>query len=158
LQYEQVGAEPPLSAKTLIEREYPHAPLIGVGALILDHDRIVLARRGKEPSCGEWSIPGGLVHLGETLQEAVAREALEETGLQVEPQHLVELLERIFPDENGRVRYHYVLADFSCKVVGGNLKAGSDASEVAWAEGSRLEDFNLAPITLKVIRKAMEMR
>lgn len=147
-----------MSAETPIAREYPQAPLIGVGALILDGDRIVLARRGKEPSCGEWSIPGGLVHLGETLQEAVAREALEETGLEVEPQDLMELLERIFPDENGRIRYHYVLADFSCKVVGGSLKAGSDASEVTWAEASGLEDFNLAPITLKVIRKALEMR
>lgn len=146
-----------MARETFVKREYPDAPLIGVGALILDGDRIVLARRGKEPSCGEWSIPGGLVHLGETLQEAVTREALEETGLQVEPQRLVELLERIFPDENGRIRYHYVLADFSCKVVGGSLKAGSDASEVAWAEASGLEDFNLAPITLKVIRKALDM-
>ncbi len=146
-----------MARETFVKREYPPAPLIGVGALILDDDRIVLARRGKEPSCGEWSIPGGLVHLGETLQEAVVREAFEETGLEVEPQDLVELLERIFPDENGRIRYHYVLADFSCKVVGGSLKAGSDASEVAWAEASRLEDFNLAPITLKVIRKALDM-
>jgi 8-oxo-dGTP diphosphatase len=147
-----------LAAETPIEREYPHAPLIGVGALILDGDRIVLARRGKEPSCGEWSIPGGLVHLGETLQEAVVREAMEETGLQVEPQHLIELLERIFPDENGRIQYHYVLADFSCKVVGGKLEAGSDASEVMWADACRLEDFNLAPITLKVIRKALKLK
>jgi 8-oxo-dGTP diphosphatase len=146
-----------LARETVVKREYPDTPLIGVGALIVDGDRIVLARRGKEPSCGEWSIPGGLVHLGETLQEAVAREALEETGLRVEPQRLVELLERIFPGENGRIQYHYVLADFLCKVVGGSLKAGSDASEVAWAEASGLEDFNLAPITLKVIRKALDM-
>jgi len=93
-------------------REYPRFPLVGVGALIVDDRRIVLIRRAKPPSVGEWSIPGGLVHVGETLVEAVKREAFEETGLEVEPLGLVELLERIFPDDRGRVRHHYVLADY----------------------------------------------
>lgn len=141
-----------------VSREYPDTPLIGVGAIIMDGDRVVLARRGRQPSAGEWSIPGGLVHVGETLMEAVIREAFEETGLHVEPKDLVELLERIFPDREGRIRYHYVLADYLCFAVGGTLKEGSDATEVAWAEASRLEDFNLAPITLQVIRKALKLK
>lgn len=144
--------------RTDIKREYPNAPLIGVGAVILDGNRVVLARRGNQPSAGDWSIPGGLVHLGETLTEAVIREAFEETGLQVEPLKLVELLERIFPDENGKIRHHYVLADYSCRVAGGTLHAGSDATEVTWADASTLEDFNLAPAALRVIRKALKMK
>jgi 8-oxo-dGTP diphosphatase len=141
-----------------IRREYPVAPLVGVGALIIDGGRIVLVRRGKPPAQGEWSIPGGLVQLGETLNEAVAREALEETGLEVRPEVMVELLERIFPDEQGRTRYHYVLADFSCRVIGGTLLAGSDAAEARWACREDLERFNLAPITMKVIVKAFDQQ
>ncbi len=141
-----------------IQREYPAAPLIGVGALIIDGGRIVLVRRANPPAEGEWSIPGGLVHLGETLNEAVVREAREETGLEVRPEFLVELLERIFPDEQSRTRYHYVLADFSCQVTGGMLLAGSDAAEARWVGREDLESFNLAPITMKVILKAFDQR
>ncbi len=141
-----------------VKREYPDAPLIGVGAIILDGDHVVLARRGNQPSAGDWSIPGGLVHLGETLIEAVIREALEESGLHVKPLFLVELLERIFPDEAGRIRHHYVLADYCCAIMGGNIEAGSDATEVVRADTSMLQDFNLAPVTLRVIRKALKMR
>jgi 8-oxo-dGTP diphosphatase len=139
-------------------REYPASPLMGVGALIVDEGRIVLVRRAKPPAEGEWSIPGGLVHLGETLNEAVAREAHEETGLEVQPETLVELLERIFPDEQGRIRYHYVLADFCCRVMGGTLLAGSDAAEARWVYREDLKRFNLAPITMKVILKALDQR
>ncbi len=102
-----------------IPREYPASPLVGVGALITDQSRIVLIRRGMPPAAGEWSIPGGLVRLGETLRDAVVREAREETALCVEPWALVELVERIFTDEQGRISYHYVLADYACRVVGG---------------------------------------
>jgi 8-oxo-dGTP diphosphatase len=139
-----------------IEREYPLAPLVGVGAIITDGDRAVLARRAKAPALGEWSIPGGLVHVGETLEEAVIREALEETGLNVEPTELVELLERIFRDDQGRVQYHYVIADYHCTVINGVLSAGSDAAEVRWAERAELLEMEIAPITLRVILKAMD--
>jgi ADP-ribose pyrophosphatase YjhB (NUDIX family) len=137
-------------------RRYPATPLVGVGALIVQDSRIVLIRRAKPPSAGEWSIPGGLVRLGETLLQAVAREALEETGLQVEPVSLVELLERIFPDKEGRIRHHYVLADFLCRVTGGTLHAGSDASEACWADESSLDEFGLPGITLQVVAKALQ--
>ena len=139
-----------------ISREYPAAPLVGVGALIIHGGSIVLIRRGKPPAEGEWSIPGGLVRLGETIDEAVTREAFEETGLHVRPEVLVELLERIFPDEQGRVRYHYVLADYSCRVIEGALSAGSDATEARWVRREDLESFNLAPVTMRVVVKALD--
>lgn len=137
-------------------REYPSNPLVGVGALIVDDDRIVLVRRGKEPSRGQWTIPGGLVEVGETLKDAVVREALEETGLVVEPRFLVELLERIFPDEKGRIRFHYVLADYLCTRVAGTLTAGSDATDAVWVDRSDLHAYELAPVTLRVIREALD--
>lgn len=137
-------------------REYPPVPLVGVGALIIKDGRVIVVRRGKPPSVGEWSIPGGLVEVGETLREAVAREVFEETGLMVEPGELLEVLERIFPDGEGRIRYHYVLADYLCTVTGGEPTAGSDVLEVAWANQNQLEALNLAEVTMRVIRKAFE--
>lgn len=138
-------------------REYPRRPLVGVGALIADSGRIVLVRRGSLPSLGEWSIPGGLVKVGETLKDAVIREAFEETGLQVEPYDLVELLERIFHDQDGRVKYHYVLADYLCRAVGGELIAGSDVTDAAWVDREQLPELGLAPVTLRVVLKALDL-
>ncbi|MEJ2719096.1 MAG: NUDIX hydrolase [Deltaproteobacteria bacterium] len=138
------------------DREYPSRPLVGVGALIVDSGRIVLVRRGSFPSRGEWSIPGGLVKVGETLKEAVAREAFEETGLRVEPQDLVELLERIFHDREGRIQYHYVLADYRCRVAGGELAAASDATDAAWIDREQLPQLGLAEVTLRVVLKALD--
>jgi ADP-ribose pyrophosphatase YjhB (NUDIX family) len=159
-------------------REYPVAPIIGVGAVVLDGERVLLVKRAHPPMQGEWSLPGGALELGETLAAGCAREVQEETGLQVEVISLIELVDRIvsgddenvgLPDcENARaadkdqvkVRYHYVLADYYCRVNGGNLRAASDASEVAWVSLERLEagDPPIADFTLTVIRKAKELR
>lgn len=139
-----------------MQREYPPTPLVGVGALIVNNGKIVLVRRRKEPAQGEWSIPGGLVNVGETLKEAVIREVFEETGLDVEPKALVELLERIFPDDDGRIRYHYVLADYLCSVVGGALIAGSDATDAVWADRSELNWYALPAVTMRVILNALD--
>ena len=139
----------------MISREYPDFPLVGVGAIIYQDNQVMLVRRGKEPAKGEWSIPGGLVDVGETLRDAVIREALEETGLEVEPIELVELLERVFRDDLGRVKYHYVLADFLCRVKKGNLLAGSDALDAKWFHPDELPSLNLAEITLQVILKGL---
>ncbi len=140
-----------------IGREYPSVPLVGVGAVITDGDRVILIRRGSPPGVGEWSIPGGLVQVGETLTQAVIREAHEETELHVEPQGLVELLERIFPDGDGRIRYHYVLADYWCTVTGGKLKAGTDALDAQWVSRSDLAGYKPASVTESVILKALDM-
>jgi 8-oxo-dGTP diphosphatase len=141
-----------------LSRKYPAHPLVGVGAIIIVEDRIALVRRGKQPSKGEWSIPGGLVKVGETLSDAVIRVTLEETGLHVRPLDLVELLERIFRDQQGRVRYHYILADYLCSVAGGDLSAGSDAAEAGWFKRHELARLNLAPVTLRIIFKALGIK
>lgn len=142
-----------------MRREYPEAPIIGVGAVVIDGTKVLLVRRGQEPLKGEWSLPGGALELGETLQQGVVREVLEETGLIVVPGGIIEILDRITPDEaSGRVRYHYVLIDFVCHVSGGALRSASDAEEVRWVERDQLQNgYRLAPVTLVVIEKAFRL-
>ena len=142
-----------------MRREYPEAPIVGVGAVVIDGTKVLLVRRGQEPLKGEWSLPGGALELGETLQQGVVREVLEETGLIVVPGGIIEILDRITPDEtSGRVRYHYVLIDFVCHVAGGALCSASDAEEVRWVERDQLQNgFRLAPVTMVVIEKAFRL-
>jgi 8-oxo-dGTP diphosphatase len=137
----------------MLQREFPAAPLIGVGAVIVQQDRVLLVKRATEPARGRWSIPGGLIDVGETLAEAVIREVREETGLDVEPLQLVELLDRIYRDGD-RVRYHYVIADYLCRVVGGTLHAASDADAARWVERDEWNSQSvliLDPTTVRVI-------
>ncbi len=134
-------------------REYPAMPLLGVGAVVVHEGRVLLVRRGREPLKGQWSLPGGLLEVGESLVEGVIREVGEETGLQVAPIELIELLDRIHREGN-RVRYHYVIADYLCRVTGGNLQAASDADEARWverAEWNSLSALILDPVTVRVI-------
>jgi 8-oxo-dGTP diphosphatase len=136
-----------------MQREFPDAPLVGVGAVVVDQGRVLLVQRGTEPLRGQWSLPGGLVECGESLSNAVAREVREETGLNVEPVELIELLDRIYR-EGERVRYHYVIADYLCRVAGGELRAGSDAAQVRWVERTEWNShsaLNLDPVTVRVI-------
>ena len=140
----------------MLQREFPVAPLLGVGAVIVDQSRVLVVRRGTEPMRGRWTIPGGLIEIGETLTEAVVRETREETGLEVEPVQLVELLDRIHR-EDGRVRYHYVIADYLCRVVGGRLAAASDADAVQWVERSQWNSHSALafdPVTVRVLEAA----
>lgn len=143
-----------------MRREYPEAPIAGVGAVIVrDHPdgrkQVLLIRRAHEPLKGEWSLPGGAVELGETLHAAICREVLEETGLIVEPIDTLLALDRIARDDAGRVRYHYVLVDFLCRVVGGSLACATDALDARWATADDLD--GLTPLTLEVIHKALKM-
>ena len=142
-----------------MRREYPEAPIVGVGAVVIDGTKVLLVRRGQEPLKGEWSLPGGALELGETLQQGVVREVLEETGLIVVPGGIIEILDRIVPDEaSGRVLYNYVLIDFVCHVSGGALCSASDAEEVRWVERNQLQNgFRLAPVTMAVIEKAFRL-
>lgn len=137
-----------------MKREYPERPLVGVGAVIVEGGRAVLVRRASEPMAGEWSIPGGLLELGETMRAGAEREALEETGLQVEAGEVLGVLDRILPDADGQPRYHYVLIDFLCRRVAGELRAGGDAAEVRWVSESELAGLGVAEAAIRVICKA----
>jgi ADP-ribose pyrophosphatase YjhB (NUDIX family) len=137
-------------------REYPDRPIVGVGAVIVDASggRVVLVRRGNPPLLGEWSLPGGVVELGETLRAAAEREAQEETGLIVKAGEVLEVLDRIIPGKDGAVQYHYVLIDFLCRHESGELRAGGDAVDAAWAKESELPKYKLEEIAVEVVRKA----
>ncbi|HUO16600.1 MAG TPA: NUDIX hydrolase [Verrucomicrobiae bacterium] len=139
-----------------MKREFPELPLVGVGAIILEDNRVLLVKRAHPPIQGQWSIPGGVLEVGELVREAAVREAREETGLIVEPGELLGVFDRVLRDAEKRVQYHYVLIDFLCKAVGGELRAASDAAEVRWFRRAELPELNLAKDTLEVIEKAFE--
>jgi ADP-ribose pyrophosphatase YjhB (NUDIX family) len=139
-----------------MKREYPETPLVGVGAIIIEDDRVVLVKRGRAPLQGTWSIPGGVLEVGETLRKAAIREAYEETGLTIEPGELLGVFERVVPDEQGRMKYHYVLIDFLCWPKAGQLAAGDDAEDVRWFRRDELAALDLARETEEVILKGFE--
>ena len=138
-------------------RTYPERPIVGVGAVILDGERVLLIRRAHEPLKGQWSLPGGVVDVGETLQAAVAREVREETCLQVEVGPLVEAIDRIAFDQAGRVAHHYVIIDYRCRVVGGALTCASDADAAEWTSIADLNRFHVTSTAVDVIRKAASL-
>ena len=139
-----------------MQREFPEQPLVGVGAIIIEGARVVLVKRAHPPIQGQWSIPGGALEVGELVRDAAIREAREETGLIVEPGELLGVYDRVLRHSDGRVQYHYVLVDFLCRAVGGELKAAGDAAEARWFAPEELPALNLAEDTQEVIRKGFE--
>jgi 8-oxo-dGTP diphosphatase len=139
-----------------MKREFPELPLVGVGAIIIKDGRVVLVKRAHPPIQGQWSIPGGVLEVGEFVREAAIREAREETGLTVEPGELLGVYDRILRDDQKRVQYHYLLVDFLCRPVGGQLQAATDAAEVRWFTREQLPALNLAEDTFEVIGKGFE--
>ena len=129
--------------------------MIGVGAFIVENGRVVVIKRGKAPLLGEWSIPGGMLELGETLRQGAEREALEETGLVVRATELLGVFDRIVPDEEGNIVYHYVLIDFLCQRLSGELRAGADAADARWFTPEEIEKLPLALDTAQVIQAAL---
>jgi 8-oxo-dGTP diphosphatase len=134
-------------------RRHPKRPIVGVGAVVFDEDRVLLVRRGREPLKGEWSLPGGAVEVGESLETAVAREVLEETALQVEVGPVIEVLDRIHHAADGRVEYHFVIVDYLCRVRGGLVKSGTDAADARWVPLTDLPSYHLTTTAQAVIEK-----
>lgn len=135
-------------------KPYPERPVVGVGAVVLDGNHVLLIKRGHEPLKGQWSLPGGGVEIGETLEAAIAREVQEETGLDVEVGPIVEVLDRITRDAGGKVEHHFVLVDFVCRATGGVLAGASDADAAEWVALEQLTAYGVAAVTARVIQKA----
>ena len=145
-------------------REYPDKPVVGIGGVVIEDGRTLLIRRGSEPLRGQWSIPGGTLELGESLQAGVARELLEETGLEVRVLDLIEVFDRIFPSQSSDdgspargPKFHYVIVDYLCERISGEARAGSDVTDVAFATEDELANYHLTKIASRVIRKAFAM-
>jgi ADP-ribose pyrophosphatase YjhB (NUDIX family) len=145
-------------------REYPERPVVGVGGVIIENGRALLIRRGSEPLRGEWSIPGGTLELGESLQEGVARELREETGLDVRVLELIEVFDRIFPGDSPpqarakpHPRFHFVIVDYLCERISGEPRAGSDVTDVAFATEDELEKFHLTETATRVLKRGFAM-
>lgn len=130
--------------------------MLGVGAIIVQDERVLMVERGKEPLKGWWSLPGGLVETGELLEDALRREVREETGLEVEIVHRIEIFERIMRDEAGKAEYHYVLIDYICRPTGGVMKAADDAAGARWVTEAELDGMTITEGTADVIRKGLE--
>ncbi len=143
---------------TRASRVYPDRPFVGVGAVVLAAQDIVLVKRRFEPLADEWSLPGGALELGETMTIGVAREIREETSLQVEVGPVIDVLDRIVRDDTGQVQYHYVLVDFLCRVVGGTLAPGSDVSQAVLAAPNALEEYRLTNKAHAVITRGLAMQ
>jgi mutator protein MutT len=127
----------------LVKRLYPKQPVVGVGAVIIQNGKILLEKRKSEPGRGKWSIPGGLVELGESISQTVVREVAEETGLEVCEPELIDVVDNVVMDDDGEVKYHFVIIDFFVKLKGGNAKASSDAEELQWVPLSEVEKYDL---------------
>ena len=138
-------------------REYPNLPRVGVGAVVLDAGRVLLVRRGKAPLAGKWSLPGGLVELGETTREAVRREIAEECGLTIRVGEVAGILDRVVRDAAGRVRYHWVLVDYVAFVESGTVCAASDADEAQWVEVDAVERLDTTDGLMDMIRRALAL-
>jgi 8-oxo-dGTP diphosphatase len=138
-------------------RAFPDRPIVGVGAVIIAEDRVLLVKRAHEPLKGEWSLPGGAVEVGEMLHDAVVREVREETGLDVQVGPVVEVLDRVHRTADGRVEYHFVVIDYLCTLTGGTLANNSDAADARWVPVDELTPFALTPLAAAVIAKALEL-
>jgi ADP-ribose pyrophosphatase YjhB (NUDIX family) len=126
-----------------LKRLYPDQPIVGIGIVIIKDGEIALIKRGNQPALGKWTVPGGIVEIGESLEAAVVREAKEETCLTVEAPHLLGVVDQIDRDEEGKIKYHYVILDYLVHVVDGAIAAASDAAELRWVKLNEVEDYDL---------------
>jgi 8-oxo-dGTP diphosphatase len=141
-----------------MKREYPDRPMVGIGAIIIEDSRVLLIKRGHPPLMGEWSIPGGMLELAETVRQAAIREAREETGLTVDAEELLGVFDRVIRDDQGRVQYHYVLIDFLCRRTAGEARAAGDADDARWFTLEEAAELPLANDTAEVIRRGFKLQ
>ena len=139
-----------------MKKEYPKHPIVGVGAIIIQNGKILIVRRGSEPGKGKWSVPGGLVELGETVEQTVVREVKEECGLDVEVDRLIDVVDSMTFDGNGKLKYHFVILDFFVKLKGGELKPGDDAKEALWVPVEEVEKYDLTKTFRDFLKRNME--
>ena len=137
-------------------RQYPTRPIPGVAGVTIDGNRVLLSIRGKAPSVGKWGLPGGAVEIGETVREAVVREILEETGVTVKPVKLITVFDSIHRDENDGVRYHYILFEYLCEYVSGEVTPSSDAPDARWVEFKDLDFIDIMPSTKRFLLKVLK--
>jgi 8-oxo-dGTP diphosphatase len=141
-----------------VSREYPDHPRVGVGAVVLHGDRVLLVKRGTAPALGKWSLPGGLVNLGETTRAAVVREVAEECGLTITVADVAGVVDRVIRDADGRVKYHYVLVDYLAHPESTRVRSGSDAAEARWVEIDRVAELDVTEGLVDMIRRAQTLR
>ena len=139
------------------QRLYPARPIVGVGAVVVEDAHVLLIKRKYEPLALRWSLPGGALEVGEPLELGVARELAEETGLVVRVGPVIEVFDRILRDDDGRVKYHFVLVDYLCVPIGGSLQAGDDVSEAVWVHFDGLAPYQLTDKALEIISRAKGM-
>ncbi|RLI21545.1 hypothetical protein DRO54_03440 [Candidatus Bathyarchaeota archaeon] len=139
-----------------MKKEYPKHPMIGVGAIIIQNGKILIVRRGSEPGKGKWSVPGGLVELGETVEQTVVREVKEECGLDVEVDELIDVVDSMTFDENGKLKYHFVILDFFVKIKGGELRPGNDAKGALWVPLEEVEKYDLTKTFREFLKRNMD--
>ncbi|MCD6241607.1 NUDIX hydrolase [Candidatus Bathyarchaeota archaeon] len=140
-----------------MKKEYPKHPMVGVGAIIVRNGKILIVKRKSEPGKGRWSVPGGLVELGETVGQTVVREVKEECNLNVEVDRLIDVVDSLTKDEEGNIKYHFVILDFFVKLKGGELKAGDDAEEARWVPLEEVEKYNLTKTFREFLKRNMEI-
>jgi ADP-ribose pyrophosphatase YjhB (NUDIX family) len=138
-------------------REYPAHPVVGVGAVVVRDGKALIVKRAHEPRKGEWSLPGGLLELGESLQDAVRREIKEETSLDIDVGPVIETFDRVHRDDHGKIRYHFVIVDYVCWPNGGEAVPGSDAEDVAWVSADEIDDYKVNAHAKAVILKGLEV-
>jgi ADP-ribose pyrophosphatase len=140
-----------------LKKEYPKHPMVGVGAIIIQDGKILIVKRGSEPGKGKWSVPGGLVELGEAIEQTVVREVKEECNLDVEVDRLIDVVDNIVTDENGEVKYHFVILDFFVKLRGGKLKPGDDVENAKWVTLEEVEKYDITKTFREFIKRNMEV-
>ena len=141
-----------------MQRAYPDRPILGVGAVIIHQEQALIVQRAHAPRQGEWTVPGGVLEIGETLRSGTEREVLEETGLLVKADDVVDVYENIWPDAEGKTQFHYVLVDFLCELISGELQPATDVSNARWITLKELDGLELIGKTSEAIKKGFEMK